>query len=576
MLKDWYNTIEFDWESEEATEKAVAEMGTDGRLLRNDSGAVVHVTMVEKLLVLLLAKLTNLVPDGGIWMNTQRPEWNDANNALVGKGLSVVTVAYLRRFITFWHAQLEQLESDREFSINATVADLFAAVQTTFANYQPQLASGFTPAARRAFMDALGTSITAYRSAIYQDGFADQHASVTVDALRDFLALVQTFIEQTLHANRRPDGLGHTYNILRLDADGAAVENLYLMLEGQVGYLSSGILTSEEALTMLHALRHSDLYRADQHSYMLYPNRKLPGFLHKNNVAAEQVADSPLVSALTAAGDSRLLAQDAAGVFHFNGRFRNANDVTDVLNALAQDPAYADLVANEREFILDLFERTFNHRAFTGRSGTFFAYEGLGSIYWHMVSKLLLAAQECYQRAVDEGQDEATVAALAAAYYDIRAGMGFNKSPEVYGAFPTDPYSHTPMGGGASQPGMTGLVKEEILTRWGELGLKLQHGALCFRPTMLRTDEFVQEETNFDYVDINGDAKTLSLMADTLGFTVCQVPVVYRRGGNEQIEIAYNDGRTVTKQGNCLDEDETQHILNRDGKIVRLQVTVTG
>ena len=62
-------------------------MGTDGRLLRDADGAVIHVTMVEKLLVLLLAKLTNLVPEGGIWMNTQRPEWNDANNALVGKGL---------------------------------------------------------------------------------------------------------------------------------------------------------------------------------------------------------------------------------------------------------------------------------------------------------------------------------------------------------------------------------------------------------------------------------------------------------------------------------------------------------
>ncbi len=86
MLADWYNTIDFDWESEEATETAVSQMGTDGRLLRDANGNVIHVTMVEKLLVLLLAKLTNLVPEGGIWMNTQRPEWNDANNALVGKG----------------------------------------------------------------------------------------------------------------------------------------------------------------------------------------------------------------------------------------------------------------------------------------------------------------------------------------------------------------------------------------------------------------------------------------------------------------------------------------------------------
>jgi hypothetical protein len=51
------------------------------------------------LLTLLLAKLVNFVPEGGIWMNTQRPEWNDANNALVGKGLSVVTLCYLRRYI---------------------------------------------------------------------------------------------------------------------------------------------------------------------------------------------------------------------------------------------------------------------------------------------------------------------------------------------------------------------------------------------------------------------------------------------------------------------------------------------
>ena len=40
----------------------------------------------------LLVKLTNLVPDSGIWLNTQRPEWNDANNALAGWGLSLVTL----------------------------------------------------------------------------------------------------------------------------------------------------------------------------------------------------------------------------------------------------------------------------------------------------------------------------------------------------------------------------------------------------------------------------------------------------------------------------------------------------
>ena len=46
----------------------------------------------------------------GIWMNTQRPEWNDANNALVGHGISVVTLGYLRR--TLHHAAQHLLPAD--------------------------------------------------------------------------------------------------------------------------------------------------------------------------------------------------------------------------------------------------------------------------------------------------------------------------------------------------------------------------------------------------------------------------------------------------------------------------------
>ena len=56
-------------------------------------------SLAEKLVVPALSKLSNFVPGGGIWMNTQRPEWNDANNALVGNGLSMVTLLYLRRYL---------------------------------------------------------------------------------------------------------------------------------------------------------------------------------------------------------------------------------------------------------------------------------------------------------------------------------------------------------------------------------------------------------------------------------------------------------------------------------------------
>lgn len=575
MLANWYDTIVFDWDVEKAVETAVAHLGTDGRLLRDANGAVLHVTMVEKLLVLLLAKLTNLVPEGGIWMNTQRPEWNDANNALVGKGLSVVTVAYLRRFIAFWQELLVGY-AGADFVVNTAVFTLFEDVQTIFGHFQDRLESGFSDQDRRAVMDALGTAVTAYRDSLYHNGLPEGRQAIEMGTLQNFLALAQSYIEQTLRLNRREDGLAHTYNILRLGETTASIEHLYLMLEGQVALLSSGLLAPEAALTLLQSLRRSDLYRADQHSYMLYPHRRLAGFRQKNNVTAAQVARSPLVKALQAAGDKRLLIEDEAGLFHFNGRFRNASDVGDVLHRLGQEPELAELVAAEKSFILELFEATFNHRAFTGRSGTFFAYEGLGSIYWHMVSKLLLAAQECYQRAVREAADgqEATdiATALAAAYYDIRAGIGFNKTPDVYGAFPTDPYSHTPLGSGARQPGMTGQVKEEILTRWGELGVSVQAGQLCFVPTLLRPEEFLPEETGFTYVNFSGEMQTLWLPPNALAFTFCQTPIMYLLGEVAQIEVVWADGRTEQLAGSCLDKPTSQHILGRSGQVSAVRV----
>ena len=43
-----------------------------------------------------------------------------------------------------------------------------------------------------------------------------------------------------------------------------------------------------------------------------------------------------------------------------------------------------------------------------------------------------------------------------------------------------DAYSHTPYKSGAKQPGMTGQVKEEIITRMGELGCFVEDGCLVF------------------------------------------------------------------------------------------------
>jgi hypothetical protein len=340
------------------------------------------------------------------------------------------------------------------------------------------------------------------------------------------------------------------------------------MLEGQVAILSSGMLSGQESLELLDSLRNSRLYRCDQQSYILYPDRELPGFLEKNTVTAEQIRDIPLLLELASVQDKSLIIVDEAGNYHFSGHIHNAKDVKRVLTKLQSQ--YAGLIKTDTDKILALFENVFHHDEFTGRSGTFFAYEGLGSIYWHMVSKLLLAVQETILRTRAETSTER----LKEIYADIRMGLSFNKSPNVYGAFPTDPYSHTPKGQGARQPGMTGLVKEEILTHQAELGVSVEHGRLAFDMLLFDREELLHAPSVFSYLDVNGQMLTVQLEADSLAYTVCQTPVVIQVAEKEQIIIHYSDGNSQTVDGNSLDDVTSKHLFQRDGVVHHLTVQI--
>ena len=227
---------------------------------------------------------------------------------------------------------------------------------------------------------------------------------------------------------------------------------------------------------MLQALRESDLYTARQQSYLLYPEKTLTRFTDKNHLSDADLKRAPLLGRLLDAGDMQIVERDEKGGVHFNGAFTKVDDVDLALTKLeGTGLAMSEL---ERDQVTHLFVELFEHHLFTGRSGGMYAYEGIGSIYWHMVSKLLLAVGEVVEDAVDANAATDTIDALKACYEDIRAGIGFNKPPAVYGAFPTDPYSHTPGFAGAKQPGMTGQVKEEVLTRLGEMGLSVSQGCL--------------------------------------------------------------------------------------------------
>ena len=573
LIGDPKNTVDFDGDRATTIEERVVSLGADGKLLLDSNGDVRQVNLLEKLLVPLLAKLGNFVVDGGIWLNTQRPEWNDANNALVGQGLSMVTLYYMRRYLRFLRELLDTHTDS--FAVSAPVVEWHRDTAKALRSLrQKSDKNAIDDDARRGSLSALGQAASAYRESLYTRGDLDAPVDLALDEIHDLLTDALVVTDRSIASNKRSDGLYHAYNTADFDGETLRVEHLSPMLEGQVAALSSGAVPAAEAVEVLEALYESAIYRSDQDSFMLYPDRELPGFMERNQAPEEGVMSIPLLSDMLHAGDTRIVLRDADGNIRFNADFRNAGDVGEMLDEVSGD--LGDKVATARRDILDLYEAVFNHRAFTGRSGTMFGYEGLGSIYWHMVSKLLAAVAENFVAALDDGIDATTLRQLGDFYYRIRGGLGFNKTPLQYGAFPADPYSHTPKHAGARQPGMTGQVKEEILTRFIELGARVHDGEISIEPALLRRREFDPSAHTFCYIDVRKNWQTLELPAESLAFTWCQLPFVYVLGDAADcgLQVELEDGETLNLPSSVLPAELSSDVFQRTGRIRKVTVTM--
>jgi hypothetical protein len=559
IVSNPHDSIIFNFDAHRQVEGRVAKLGADGKLVPDKSGGVFKVNLTEKILAPLLSKLSNFIPEAGIWMNTLRPEWNDANNALVGYGVSMVTLYYMRRFMHFM-IELFSASEQTDLEITVEMADLLTAIDQVLKSHEPLLKNGFDDRQRKILTDLLGRAGSDFRIRIYK-GFSGERTSVRKEFLVEFFKTAQSYIDQSITVNKRADKLYNAYNLLTISDSGFRIRYLYEMLEGQVSVLSSGKLSPGEALEVLDTMRKSKLYREDQESYILYPDKRLPWFLEKNIVPAEDVKKNPILSKLIEMGDTSIIARDIRGQHHFNGTFSNAGYLKKALQKL-HDAGTVKISTDEINSILAVYEKIFDHQSFTGRSGTFYKYEGLGSIYWHMVSKLLVAIGENIQLAIRNDASKDILDRLAKHYAQVQKGIGVHKTPDQYGAFPIDPYSHTPRMAGVQQPGMTGQVKEDIISRFFELGLAVNGGQLSFKPVVLKSDEFIQPGTTDSH----------DLPVPHLYFTYCTIPVIYQLDGKQGIDLQLNDGGILAVQDYKIDKENSRSIFNREGKISKITV----
>lgn len=566
LVKDPRNSIDFDDACEALVQQRVKALGADGKLIFCGDEPY-RVNLMEKLLVAALSKISNFVPEGGIWMNTQRPEWNDANNALVGNGISMVTLYYLHRFLGFMESMLtdsSKVDSSKAYTISSEVIAFFEQTLDVLKETAGYLEAPISDVNRYSMVSALGKIGESYRNRIYAAGFSNAKGQISEKSLLEFLSFAKQHLKDSIVKNRRPDGLYHAYNLITFSGETCSIEPLYEMLEGQVAVLSSKALDTPEVLNVLKALRESNLYREDQNSYMLYPNRELPRFLEKNRLTEDQVLRHVVLKAEIEKGQCRIIERDIHGAYHFNGQFRNADEVRDALVAVGE---YTE---KEIDSVCVLFSELFNHHAFTGRSGTFYKYEGLGCIYWHMVSKLVLSTLECFRDAVAHEGNGSQAQQLADYFHEIKRGIGADKTPEAYGAFPTDAYSHTPGFAGVQQPGMTGQVKEDILSRFGELGVTVEEGEITFEPLLLSKGEFLTSSRDWQLPN-----ELITIEAGQLGFTLAAVPVIYTLNYEKGIFVHFKNGDTFKFENtNRLSREISERVFMRSGDISRIVVNI--
>lgn len=117
-------------------------------------------------------------------------------------------------------------------------------------------------------------------------------------------------------------------------------------------------------------------------------------------------------------------------------------------------------------------------------------------------------------------------------------------------------------------------MKEEVLTRLGELGVEVRAGLLEFRPRLLARREFLDAPGALRWVHPDGTEEARALKAGELGFTVCQVPVIYRLAAEPSHTVRWASGAEDARSGSTLDEAASRAILVRTGAVREVEVAV--
>ena len=120
---------------------------------------------------------------------------------------------------------------------------------------------------------------------------------------------------------------------------------------------------------------------------------------------------------------------------------------------------------------------------------------------------------------------------------------------------------------------MTGQVKEEILTRRLELGVIINNGEINFVPALLRMSEFLEAPAKFTYFGLDKKPYEMELEKDSLAYTLCQVPVIYKLSDENKISFEMLS-ETIEINGFTINKKLSGKVFLRNTDVKRIIVNI--
>ena len=117
---------------------------------------------------------------------------------------------------------------------------------------------------------------------------------------------------------------------------------------------------------------------------------------------------------------------------------------------------------------------------------------------------------------------------------------------------------------------MTGQVKEDILSRFAELGVKIKDSTLSFGLDLFDADELLESDGEFTYCNVEGEFKMEPVPASGFAYTLFQVPIIYQPGDSDQIVVTLTDGSEVKFEGTSIDQATSEKLFSRVGEVVKI------